>query len=96
MQFDPRDATRATLAAMLQSGWGIAPTYVAARARACLLPARYPSHAVTHARTHARRRHSWNYWLNDTETDYTWSIGDTPFDYFSTSTRLAFPHRDAA
>jgi hypothetical protein len=60
MQFDPRDATRATLAAMLQSGWGIAPTYANARTPARthtpvagLLPGCPVTHARTRARTHA-------------------------------------------
>ena len=67
MQFDPRDASRAVLGALLQTAFGVAPTH-----------------------------RFWNPFLNDSETNFMWDIGHTPFAYFSKSLRLSFAQRDAA
>lgn len=65
MQFDPQDSSRATLGALLQSGWGVAATEELWGAR-------------------GRVEHS-----------YLWSVGHTPFGYFSASRMLSFAQRDA-
>lgn len=44
----------------------------------------------------SRRHKFWNPHMNDTETNYLWSVGPTPFGYFSRSVSLGFSQRDAA
>lgn len=39
---------------------------------------------------------SWSFQHNQTYVDYTWSVGQTPFGPFSTSSSLSFVQRDAA
>ncbi len=67
MSFDPRDARRAVLASLLQTVWGVSPSYA-----------------------------FWNPYRQEVEADYLWTIGLTPFGYFSSALNLSFSQRDAA
>jgi hypothetical protein len=68
LALNPRDAARATLGAILTTGWGVAPSFV-----------------------------RWSSALRDTEHDFLFSLGHTPFGPpFSQSKVLHFGLRDAA
>lgn len=66
LTMDPRDASRATLAAILTAGWGIVPAY-----------------------------QTWSPHRNDTERDFMFATGNTPFGHFSRETKLNFAIKDA-
>lgn len=50
---------------------------------------------VLQSKTSCRYEH-FSAHLNQTETDWMWAIGNTPFGYFSTSKTVSFAIKDAA
>ena len=90
IRIDPRDATRPVLAALLQSIWGIAPTYL------------YYSYLFFSYSPHLSlllqvlfdddTHQTWNQVLKRVESNYLWSLSLTPFAPFSIHTNLSFAH----
>ena len=87
MKLDPSEPTRNIFAALLQSIWGISPTYFFL----------FPFISSTDFCSPQKIRHNhWNEEHNLVSDSYLWSLAQTPFGPYTTSPALSFSQRDSA